>query len=647
MEFVSSIRFAKPTNSSNTYHHALGLLIIASIGVALRCFSIFRFESVIHEYDPWFNFRCTQYLRENGIKKFMSWFDELSWYPQGRAIGQTVYPGMMVLTNLVYQCIALFYPTIDIKDVAVCMGPGASVLTCVFGYLITILLSPHENGTICGLSAAFFLAIIPGYIARSIAGAFDYESISILLMLVVFNQWMLAVRKTTSPFYSYLNSLASAMAFVVLASTWGGYVYALNLIPLHAMAVFILHKRNLFNQYAIFYLISESLLMALIPRIGLDPLTSIEHWPAMGTFLALGLCKVVGTKKVIMLLSCATPVIGFVVNKVGITGRLFHLFFATKHHSVLVESILEHKTPSWKVLFTEMHYTIPLAVPTLYTLIAASGSDPVALFMVIYAITAAYFTGIMIRIVPVFAPCTCILAGMMVGRIIGDAHWISLLCFLLLGHQFIDHSLKATTTVYSSPSFILASKNSATGQQVNIDDFRAAYSWLRNNTDKEAHVLAWWDYGYQITGMAHRTTYNDNNTRDLLQMAKVAKILLTNEQEAWRQCREWKVDYVLVVYGGAVSYTWDDLKKSYWMVKIAEEQGLVRFSEYYGPYGFTAKLRESLLYRASYQQLRGQIDGDGVRKGKVPEVGVMRCFEEAFTTQYAIVRIYKTKEQCF
>ena len=124
----------------------------------------------------------------------MSWFDELSWYPQGRAIGQTVYPGMMILTNLVHQGISLFYPNIDIKDVAVCMGPGASALTCIFGYLIATLLSPHENKSMSGLSAAFFLAIIPGYIARSIAGAFDYESISILLMLVVFHQWMLAVQ---------------------------------------------------------------------------------------------------------------------------------------------------------------------------------------------------------------------------------------------------------------------------------------------------------------------------------------------------------------------------------------------------------------------------------------------------------------------
>ena len=221
------------------------------------------------------------------------------------------------------------------------------------------------------------------------------------------------------------------------------------------------------------------------------------------------------------------PLIGFVVNKVGVTWTTVPSFLRNQAPSVLVESISEHIDTLLETLFTEMHYTIPLAVPTLYTLIIASGSDPVALFMVMYAITAAYFAGVMIRIVLVFAPCTCILAGVMVGRIIGDAHWISLLCFMLLGYQFINHSFNATTTAYSSPPSSLPPRTTLTGQRVIMDDFRAAYSWLRNNTDKDAHVLAWWDYGYQITGMAHRTTYNDNNTRDLLQMAKVAKILLS------------------------------------------------------------------------------------------------------------------------
>lgn len=45
-----------------------------------------------------------------------------------------------------------------------------------------------------------------------------------------------------------------------------------------------------------------------------------------------------------------------------------------------------------------------------------------------------------------------------------------------------------------------------------LDDFREAYHWLSHNTDNDARVMSWWDYGYQIAGMANRTTLVDNNT---------------------------------------------------------------------------------------------------------------------------------------
>lgn len=40
--------------------------------------------AVIHEFDPWFNFRAAQYLHDNGWKAFVNWFDHKVWYPLGR-----------------------------------------------------------------------------------------------------------------------------------------------------------------------------------------------------------------------------------------------------------------------------------------------------------------------------------------------------------------------------------------------------------------------------------------------------------------------------------------------------------------------------------------------------------------------------------
>lgn len=63
-----------------------------------------------------------------------------------------------------------------------------------------------------------------------------------------------------------------------------------------------------------------------------------------------------------------------------------------------------------------------------------------------------------------------------------------------------------------------------------LDDFREAYYWLRQNTDEHARVMSWWDYGYQIAGMANRTTLVDNNTwnNSHIALVRAAVTLLTS-----------------------------------------------------------------------------------------------------------------------
>jgi dolichyl-diphosphooligosaccharide--protein glycosyltransferase len=73
------------------------------------------------------------------------------------------------------------------------------------------------------------------------------------------------------------------------------------------------------------------------------------------------------------------------------------------------------------------------------------------------------------------------------------------------------HCTWVTSNAYSSPSVVLASQNQDGSQHI-IDDFREAYYWLRQNTPETAVVMSWWDYGYQIAGMADRPTLVDNNT---------------------------------------------------------------------------------------------------------------------------------------
>lgn len=44
----------------------------------------------------------------------------------------------------------------------------------------------------------------------------------------------------------------------------------------------------------------------------------------------------------------------------------------------------------------------------------------------------------------------------------------------------------------------------------------------------------------------------------------------SNETEAYKIMRALDVDYVLVIFGGFIGYSGDDINKFLWMVRIAE-----------------------------------------------------------------------------
>ena len=71
----------------------------------IRLFAVREYGRIIHEFDPWFNFRATQYLADNGWNRFSTWFDYMSWYPLGRPVGTTIYPGMQVTAVSIFNAL--------------------------------------------------------------------------------------------------------------------------------------------------------------------------------------------------------------------------------------------------------------------------------------------------------------------------------------------------------------------------------------------------------------------------------------------------------------------------------------------------------------------------------------------------------------
>jgi dolichyl-diphosphooligosaccharide--protein glycosyltransferase len=127
--------------------------------------------------------------------------------------------------------------------------------------------------------------------------------------------------------------------------------------------------------------------------------------------------------------------------------------------------------------------------------------------------------------------------------------------------EFIEYSNKLAKGM-SQPS-IMFEANLQDGTKVMVDDYREAYWWLRDNTPKHARVLAWWDYGYQIAGIAERTSIADGNTWNHEHIATLGRCLASPEKEAHRMVRHL-ADYVLLWTGGGG----DDLAKSPHMARI-------------------------------------------------------------------------------
>lgn len=143
----------------------LGLVFFLAFGS--RIFSVIRYESIIHEFDPWFNFRTTKMLAREGFYKFLNWFDSESWYPLGRVIGGTIYPGIMSTAASIYWLMQTLLVPIDIRNICVFIAPVFAGFTSLATYLLASEITGKPN---TGLFAAFFISIVPSYMSRSVAG---------------------------------------------------------------------------------------------------------------------------------------------------------------------------------------------------------------------------------------------------------------------------------------------------------------------------------------------------------------------------------------------------------------------------------------------------------------------------------------------
>ncbi|MCJ1237050.1 oligosaccharyl transferase stt3 subunit [Varicellaria rhodocarpa] len=685
------------------------LCTIAAAAVSSRLFSVIRFESIIHEFDPWFNFRATKYLVQHGFYNFWDWFDDRTWHPLGRVTGGTLYPGLMVTSGVIYHVLRLLSIPVDIRNICVLLAPAFSGLTAFASYLLTSEMSTSPSA---GLLAAAFMGITPGYISRSVAGSYDNEAIAIFLLVFTFYLWIKSIKEGSA-----MWGALTALFYGYMVSAWGGYVFITNLLPLHAFVLIAMgrYSPRLYVSYSTWFALG-TLASMQIPFVGFLPVRSSEHMSALGVFGLLQLVafvefvrQQVPNKQFQTLLRSLILVI-FAVSLGGLvlltvsgtiapwTGRFYSLWDTgyAKIHIPIIASVSEHQPTAWPAFFFDLNLLIWLFPAGVYMCFRELKDEQV--FVIIYAVLASYFAGVMVRLMLTLTPVVCVAAALVLSSILdtylsvetpseegrsngsanGDAvktaaalvqdslkstrnpvigiySMISkvsivgmITTYLLL---FVLHCTWVTSNAYSSPSVVLASRLPDGSQHI-IDDYREAYNWLRQNTPQNAKVMSWWDYGYQIGGMADRPTLVDNNTWNNTHIATVGKAMSSREEVSYPILRQHDVDYVLVVFGGLLGYSGDDINKFLWMVRIAEGiwPDQVKERDYFTARGeyrvddeATPTMKNSLMY-VTIQQIPGQAT-DRVRGSKLPAEGPqLNTLDEAFTSENWIIRIYKVKD---
>lgn len=703
---------------------SLALLCICVLSFSIRLFSVIKYESVIHEFDPYFNYRVTQFLTEEGFYNMWNWFDDKTWYPLGRVVGGTVYPGLIWTAGTMYKILHALNIPIHVQEVCVFTAPLFSAFCSLASYGFV----KEIRGSGAGLLAAAFVGIVPSYISRSVAGSYDNEGVAIFALVFVF---YLFVKTLNTGSLAWATGTAAAYFYMVMS--WGGYSFIINLLPIHCLVSVFTGRLTgrLYVAYAPL-IVFGTLLACSIPVVGFNAVLMSEHFGAFLAFAVLHGAMAIAyirrmlpareyaTAKVLVLAGggaaaalMAALMVAYMLTSptFGWTGRSLSLLdptYASKYIPIIA-SVSEHQPPTWNSYFMDIHVMV-LLMPIGFVLCFRPLTDA-SLFLVLYGVTSVYFSGVMVRLMLVLAPAACCLGAVAVSEMLRyfwsgvfamrlakvqaadqlygrkdkakarvpdkgarvasqaaelaayqlpvDVSLLGIVATALLLIFYGFHCVWVSAEMYSAPSIVMQTRQPDGSVRV-FDDFREAYAWLRYNTAEDAKIASWWDYGYQTTAMANRTVIVDNNTWNNTHIATVGRAMASPEKKAWRIYNELDVDYVLVVFGGYIGYPSDDINKFLWMVRIGG--GVfpdIREADYLGQRGYSIDksapptMLNSLMYRLSYYrfaeasaQLFGRRGFDRVRN---VEIGLqdfkLKHFEEVFTSEHWMVRIYKLKDR--
>ncbi len=559
----------------------------------------------LNEFDPFFNYRATQYLLNHGINAYVHWHDDMSWYPNGRDVYSTSQVPLHFTDAFFYK---IFGAGSSLYDFTI-------IFPVVFGSLTAIIvfaLIRVMGGTTAGLFASLFFAISPPIIVRGTIGWFKSEPLGLFYGLLGL-YLLLSGLKSQNHKLAFGKLIGGGLFLAIGFASWGGVEFFLMPLALFFIILPFIRKDHKFLLWAIPLFTAVTLGVAgAFERPGLDFVLGVRGFALIGpTIFLVGMIFVQKFSREGTALRNSLAILGgsviagvAIISSHLLHGASFRYLNAINpfltSEDPLVDSVAEHATPTLTQNFTYFSILMLFAGLGIWLIFRKKWGDqkslPVGIknemtvFALIIGIVGAYAGGTFARLELLTATSVIILSSVglavitseilkkgtlmktsdsskkgtqvkssdskkgsnqgkkstsVLGRVTKISYVAVLVALLLVPTIFPANANWISVT--KSPPTIL---NGGSNYAISTDDWPTTLNWIKNNTPQGSVIASWWDYGYWIQTLGGRTTLADNATLDTNAIAKIAKIFLSSPDQAWKMLHDWGANYILVYVVG-------------------------------------------------------------------------------------------------
>lgn len=580
----------------------IGVLALAfSISFVIRSQPIeYGFE--LNEFDPFFNYRATEFIVNNGLAEYFSWHDDRSWHPQGRNVSATSQAMLHITAAMTYQTFGGDSPLYDFTI----------LFPVIFGSLTTIVvfaLVRVIGGTLSGLFASLLFSVSVPVLMRGTLGWFKSEPLGLFYGLLG-TYLILSGIKSGNHKIASGKIIGSGILLAFGLASWGGNQFFI--IPLGAffLALPFLRSDYRFQIWAIpTFTVSFVLTVLAFERPGMGFVTGIGGFAIIGPTVFLVICNFVQLASKDhafrngLLLLAGTLATGTAVIAASFSSNILSIpsfrylnainpFLTTSNP--LVDSVSEHATTTLAHSF--FFHSVLMIFAGLGVWIILHKSPPLNSkntdmfgFSLILGIAGVYISSAFIRLELFASVGIIILASVGLSKIFMVAFkeknpgmvTKSALAGGIFVLLFSPLVLPAQGNWIDAGAFPPVILNGGTQFGVTSNDWPAALYWISANTPQDSVIAAWWDYGYWITTVSDRKTLADNATLDSQRIQDIARAFLSSPDDSWRQLRGMGADYVVVFVSSSLVQTdsiplyqltgGGDESKKHWFIRIAEE----------------------------------------------------------------------------